>query len=57
MEGLELCDIGLGFSAVELVETVRILEGVEDLDGVVREVGVEGLVEDVERVIGEDGLM
>lgn len=39
------------------METERILEGVEDLDAVVRDVGVEGLVEDAERVTGEDGLM
>ncbi|CAI8609579.1 unnamed protein product [Vicia faba] len=45
------------FSAVELVETVRFLESVDALDGIVREVGVEGLVEDVEQVIEEDGLM
>ncbi|MCI34264.1 hypothetical protein A2U01_0055482, partial [Trifolium medium] len=45
------------FSTAELVETERILEGVEDLDAVGREVGVEGLAEDVERVTGEDGLM
>lgn len=57
MDGLELCDVGLGFSTAELVETERILEGVEDLEAVGREVGVEGLVEDVERVTGEDGLM
>jgi hypothetical protein len=57
VDGLELCDVGLGFSTAELVETERILEGVEDLEAVGREVGVEGLVEDVERVTGEDGLM
>lgn len=57
MDGLELCDVGLCLSATELVETERTLEGVEDLDAVGREVGVEGLAEDVVRVTGEDGLM
>lgn len=59
MDGLELCDVGLCLSAEELVETERILEGVEDLDAVGREEeeGVEGLAVDVERVTGEDGLM
>lgn len=57
MDGLELCDGGLCFSAVELVETERGLDGVEERDAVEREEGVEGLAEDVERVPGEDGLM
>lgn len=57
MDGLELCDDGLCLSAVELVETERGLDGVEDRDAVGREEGVEGLAEDVERVTGEDGLI
>lgn len=39
------------------METGRGLEGVEDRDAVGREEGVEGLAEDEERVMGEDGLM
>lgn len=35
----------------------RALEGVEDLDAVGREDGVEGLVVDELRVLGEEGLM
>lgn len=58
MDGLELCGDGLCFSAVELEETKRGLEGVEDRDAVERdEEGVEGLAADEERVMGEDGLM
>jgi len=57
VEGLEPWDDGLCLSAVELVETGRGLEGVEDRDAVGREEGVEGLDEDEERAIGEDGLM
>lgn len=58
MDGLELCGDGLCFSAVELEETERGLEGVEDRDAVERdEEGVEGLAADEERVMGEDGLM
>lgn len=57
VDGLEPCDDGLFLSAVELVETGRGLEGVEDRDAVGREEGVEGLAEDEERVMGEDGLM
>lgn len=48
MEGLEPCDDGLFFSAVELVETERGLEGVEDRDAVGRDEGVEGLAADEE---------
>jgi len=57
VDGLEPCDDGLCLSEVELVETGRGLEGVEDRDTVGREEGVEGLDPDEERVMGEDGLM
>lgn len=56
VEGLEFCD-GRGFSIEELVETGRILEGVEDRDAVARADGVEGLAAEEERVSGEDGLV
>lgn len=56
VEGLEFCD-GRGFSIEELVETGRILEGVEGRDAVARADGVEGLAAEGERVTGEDGLM
>lgn len=54
VEGLELCN-GRDLSMEELVGDGRALEGVKDRDGVWREDGVEGLVVDGERVIGEDG--
>ena len=43
-------------SLEEIVEADRVLEGLEDREGVVRE-GVEGLDEDDERMMGEDGLI
>ena len=55
MDGLELC-VFLGFSMEELVRDGRALEGVEDLDGVKREDGVEVLAIDELRVLGEEGL-
>lgn len=56
VKGLELCT-DRGFSMEELVEVVRGLEGVVDRDSDGREVGVEGLAVDGERVMGEDGLV
>lgn len=57
MDGLEFCGDGLCLSVEEVVETERTLEGVEDLDAVGRDEGVDGLVDEVERVMGDDGLM
>lgn len=56
VEGLEFCDCR-GLSPGETVGIERALEGVEDLEGVVRLDGVEGLEVDDDRVMGEDGLM
>lgn len=55
VEGLEASE-GRGLSNEEREGEDRGFEGVEDLDGVVRE-GVEGLDVNEERVLGEDGLM
>lgn len=51
VEGLELW-VGL-----EVLGAWRALEGVEGLDTVAREVGVEGLAEEDERLVGVDGLI
>lgn len=51
VEGLELW-VGL-----EVLGACPALEGVEGLDTVAREVGVEGLAEEDERLVGVDGLI
>lgn len=51
VEGLELW-VGL-----EVLGVWRAFEGVEGLDTVAREVGVEGLAEEDERLVGVDGLI
>lgn len=51
VEGLELW-VGL-----EVLGAWRALEGVEGLDTVAREVGVDGLAEEDERLVGVDGLI
>lgn len=56
VEGLKLCE-ALLLSAIELVLVVRTLDGVEDPNVVGRDEGVEGLVADEERGMGEDGLV
>lgn len=56
VEGLELWD-GLVLSRVVLVGDGRVLEGVEDRDGVERVDGVDGLAVEEERLVGVDGLM
>lgn len=56
VEGLELAT-DRGLSMEELVGTERVLEGVEGRDRDGREVGVEGLAVDGERVMGDDGLL
>ncbi|KAH7554653.1 hypothetical protein JRO89_XS12G0253300 [Xanthoceras sorbifolium] len=56
VDGLEFWD-GRVLSTEEPVRDGRVLEGVEDLDTEGRADGVEGLAEDVERVLGEAGLM
>lgn len=56
VDGLELRD-GLGLSMDELDDPGRILEGVEARDAEEVRVGVEGLAEDEERELGDEGLM
>lgn len=56
VDGLELRD-GLVFSMDELDDPGRILEGVEARDAEEVRVGVEGLAEDDERELGDEGLM
>lgn len=56
VEGLELAT-DRGLSMEELAGTERALEGVEGRDSDGREVGVEGLAVDGERVMGDDGLL
>lgn len=56
VDGLELRD-GLALSMDELDEPGRILDGVEARDTEEVRVGVEGLAEDDERELGEEGLM
>lgn len=56
VDGLEVWD-GRVLSMEELLRDGRVLEGVEDLDAVGRADGVDGLAEDTERALGEDGLI
>lgn len=56
VDGLEFWD-GRVLSMEELVRDGRVLEGVEDLDAVGRADGVDGLAEDIERALGEAGLV
>lgn len=56
VDGLELRD-GLVLSMDELDDPGRILDGVEDRDAEEVRVGVEGLAEDDERELGDEGLM
>lgn len=56
VDGLEVWD-GRVLSMEELVRDGRVLEGVEDLDAVGRADGVDGLTEDIERALGEAGLV
>lgn len=56
VEGLEFWD-GITLSAEAAVGAGRALEGVEDLDSVGREDGVEGLAVDEDRLLGVDGLI
>lgn len=56
VDGLELRD-GLALSMDELDDPGRILDGVEDRDAEEVRVGVEGLAEDEERELGNEGLM
>lgn len=56
VDGLELRD-GLALSMDELDDPGRILDGVEARDAEDVRVGVEGLAEDDERELGDEGLM
>lgn len=56
VDGLEFWD-GRLLSTELIAETGRALEGVEGRDNVGRDDGVEGLAVDVERILGEEGLM
>ena len=57
VDGLELLRDGLGLSIDELDDPGRILDGVEARDAEEVRVGVEGLAEDEERELGDEGLM